>query len=146
MNQENAIVGIGYNRMPKGCDDDHLPWNCHGEGRWDTKYAYGELLRFSWGQMCTFYYSLLYHSKETLFKNKISVDLKFDFPPPYTPTPVCSAVAVAIMNKKCADLKGCTIYVTLFPCTESAKLIIEAGGWQTGRAMYAHKHTNTQIH
>ncbi|XP_030220437.1 deoxycytidylate deaminase [Gadus morhua] len=79
VNQENVIVGIGYNRMPEGWDDDHLPWNRHGQGRWDTN------------------------------------------------AHVCSAVAVAIMNKKCADLKGCKIYVTLFPCTESAKLIIEAG-------------------
>ncbi|XP_030271819.1 deoxycytidylate deaminase-like [Sparus aurata] len=31
------------------------------------------------------------------------------------------------MNKKCADVKGCTIYVTLFPCNECAKLIIQAG-------------------
>uniref|UniRef100_A0A8C5C0G8 dCMP deaminase n=1 Tax=Gadus morhua TaxID=8049 RepID=A0A8C5C0G8_GADMO len=36
VNQENVIVGIGYNRMPEGWDDDHLPWNRHGQGRWDT--------------------------------------------------------------------------------------------------------------
>ena len=141
MNQKNDIVAIGYNKMPKGCDDYVMPWKREGKDKWDTKYPYGELLRFSWGQTCTFYYSLMYHSKETLFKNKIAVDLKFDLTPP-----VCSAAAAAIMNTNGADLKGCNIYVTLFPCNESAKLIIQAGGWQTGRATYAHKHTNTQIH
>ena len=31
------------------------------------------------------------------------------------------------MNKTCIDLKGCTIYVTLFPCNECTKLIIQSG-------------------
>lgn len=33
----------------------------------------------------------------------------------------------AIMNKNSADLKGCTLYVALFPCNECAKLVIQAG-------------------
>ncbi|XP_030644169.1 deoxycytidylate deaminase-like [Chanos chanos] len=33
----------------------------------------------------------------------------------------------AIMNKSSADVKGCTMYVTLFPCNECAKLIIQSG-------------------
>ncbi|KAF3860555.1 hypothetical protein F7725_000810 [Dissostichus mawsoni] len=40
---------------------------------------------------------------------------------------VCHAELNAIMNKNSADLKGCSIYVTLFPCNECAKLIIQAG-------------------
>uniref|UniRef100_UPI0037E89EA3 deoxycytidylate deaminase-like n=1 Tax=Semicossyphus pulcher TaxID=241346 RepID=UPI0037E89EA3 len=40
---------------------------------------------------------------------------------------VCHAELNAIMNKNNADVKGCTIYVTLFPCNECAKLIIQAG-------------------
>ncbi len=31
------------------------------------------------------------------------------------------------MNKNSADVKGCTMYVALFPCNECAKLIIQAG-------------------
>ena len=42
-------------------------------------------------------------------------------------TYVCHAEMNAIMNKNTADLKGCTIYVDLFPCNECAKLIIQAG-------------------
>ncbi|KAI9550524.1 hypothetical protein GHT06_017222 [Daphnia sinensis] len=40
---------------------------------------------------------------------------------------VCHAEMNAIMNKNSADLKGCTLYVALFPCNECAKLIIQAG-------------------
>ena len=39
---------------------------------------------------------------------------------------VCHAEMNAIMNAH-ADLKGCTIYVDLFPCNECAKLIIQSG-------------------
>ncbi|CAG0879707.1 unnamed protein product [Darwinula stevensoni] len=40
---------------------------------------------------------------------------------------VCHAEMNAIMNKNSADVKGCTIYVALFPCNECAKIIIQAG-------------------
>nr|XP_015201469.1 PREDICTED: deoxycytidylate deaminase [Lepisosteus oculatus] len=77
---ENKIVGIGYNGMPNGCNDDLLPWNRTAANRLDTKYPY-----------------------------------------------VCHAELNAIMNKNSADVKGCTMYVALFPCNECAKLIIQAG-------------------
>ncbi|KAG7215262.1 hypothetical protein INR49_022647 [Caranx melampygus] len=80
VNQENKIVGIGYNGMPNGCNDDLLPWSRSAEDRLDTKYPY-----------------------------------------------VCHAELNAIMNKNSADVKGCTMYVALFPCNECAKLIIQAG-------------------
>ncbi|XP_030048522.1 deoxycytidylate deaminase isoform X2 [Microcaecilia unicolor] len=40
---------------------------------------------------------------------------------------VCHAELNAFVNKNSADVKGCRIYVTLFPCNECAKLIIQAG-------------------
>ena len=40
---------------------------------------------------------------------------------------VCHAEMNAIMNKNSADVKNCTIYVTMFPCNECAKLIIQSG-------------------
>ncbi|XP_039898875.1 deoxycytidylate deaminase-like isoform X1 [Simochromis diagramma] len=41
---------------------------------------------------------------------------------------VCHAELNAIVNASAnADVKGCTMYVTLFPCNECAKLIIQAG-------------------
>uniref|UniRef100_A0A8C7GTT8 dCMP deaminase n=1 Tax=Oncorhynchus kisutch TaxID=8019 RepID=A0A8C7GTT8_ONCKI len=42
-------------------------------------------------------------------------------------SPVCHAELNAIMNKNSADVKGCSMYVALFPCNECAKLIIQAG-------------------
>lgn len=39
---------------------------------------------------------------------------------------VCHAELNAILNSN-ADLRGCTIYVDLFPCNECAKAIIQAG-------------------
>ncbi|XP_056228021.1 deoxycytidylate deaminase-like [Seriola aureovittata] len=81
VNQENKIVGIGYNGMPNRCDGK-LPW-ARNDG------------------------------------NKLDPESKY----PY----VCHAELNAIMNKNSADVKGCTMYVTLFPCNECAKLIIQAG-------------------
>ncbi|XP_044201647.1 deoxycytidylate deaminase-like isoform X1 [Thunnus albacares] len=40
---------------------------------------------------------------------------------------VCHAELNAFMNKTSADVRGCTIYVTLFPCNECTKLIIQGG-------------------
>lgn len=52
VNDENRIVGIGYNGMPQGCSDDEFPWNkepkSYKEGELETKYMYG-----------MFYFSLL---------------------------------------------------------------------------------------
>ena len=33
----------------------------------------------------------------------------------------------AILNKNEANLKNCTIYVSMFPCNECAKIIIQSG-------------------
>jgi dCMP deaminase len=40
---------------------------------------------------------------------------------------VCHAELNAILNHISADLAGCTIYTTLFPCNECAKAIIQSG-------------------
>lgn len=78
INLDKRIVGIGYNGLPKGCDDALFPW--HNEGDFiETKYPY-----------------------------------------------VVHAEANAILNAT-QNLKGSTIYVTLFPCHECTKLIIQSG-------------------
>ncbi len=38
-NQQNRIVGVGYNGFPAGCSDDILPWARTGDFL-DTKYPY----------------------------------------------------------------------------------------------------------
>ena len=40
---------------------------------------------------------------------------------------VCHAEMNAIVNKNSASIKNCSIYVSLFPCNECAKLIIQSG-------------------
>lgn len=78
VNQNNRIVGIGYNGMPYGCNDDEYPWGREGDFV-DTKYPY-----------------------------------------------VVHAELNAILNST-SSLQGCSIYVSLFPCNECAKAIIQSG-------------------
>ncbi len=79
VDSEKKVVSIGYNGMPRGVDDERIPWG-HGEGL-ESKYLY-----------------------------------------------VCHAELNAILNARGgSNLKGCTIYVTLFPCNECAKAIIQTG-------------------
>ena len=79
VNPNKRIVGIGYNGLPSGCDDDVFPWDNDKEGFLDNKYPY-----------------------------------------------VVHAEPNAILNATC-PLEDCTLYVTLFPCNECAKLVIQSG-------------------
>lgn len=78
VNPKRRIVGIGYNGLPFGCDDNDYPWSREGDYL-DTKYPY-----------------------------------------------VVHAEPNAILNSN-SSLENCTMYVTLFPCNECAKLIIQSG-------------------
>ncbi len=40
---------------------------------------------------------------------------------------VCHAELNAILNRSAGNLQNCTLYVTLFPCNECAKAIIQSG-------------------
>lgn len=74
----HRIVSIGYNGMPRGCDDELFPWSRDG-GFMDSKYAY-----------------------------------------------VVHAELNAILNSP-RSVQDCSIYVSLFPCNECAKAIIQSG-------------------
>ncbi len=78
VDETNRIVSIGYNGMPRGCDDAIFPWDREGDFL-NTKYAY-----------------------------------------------VVHAELNAILNAP-RSVQGCTIYVSLFPCNECAKAIIQSG-------------------
>lgn len=79
VDEDNKVVSIGYNGMPRHIDEDNLSWN-KGEGL-DSKYLY-----------------------------------------------VCHAEFNAILNTRNGSaLKNCILYVTLFPCNECAKAIIQVG-------------------
>ena len=80
VNTSKRIVGIGYNGLPFGCDDNEYPWTNDKSGPYlDTKYPY-----------------------------------------------VVHAEPNAILNST-SNLENASIYVTLFPCNECAKLIIQSG-------------------
>ena len=79
VNDDNKIVGIGYNGLPRGCSDDLFPWGNNNKNILLTKYPY-----------------------------------------------VVHAEANAILNAS-LKVKGATIYVTLFPCNECMKLLIQSG-------------------
>lgn len=79
VNEDNKIVGIGYNGFPRGCSDEDLPWAREGKTSLDTKYPF------------------VVHAEQN-----------------------------AILNSTTA-LKGCKLYVALFPCNECCKLIIQSG-------------------
>lgn len=78
VDEDNKVVSIGYNGMPRGCKDEDMPWDREG-GFKETKYAY-----------------------------------------------VVHAELNAILNSP-RPLKNTILYVSLFPCNECAKAIIQAG-------------------
>ena len=52
-------------------------------------------------------------------EGETTLDTKYPF--------VCHAELNAILNSNIGNLSGCTVYVTLFPCNECAKAIIQSG-------------------
>jgi len=79
VNPDKRILSMGYNGMPRCCDDDEFPW-ARDNSPLDSKYLY-----------------------------------------------VCHAELNAILNCAIGGVRGCTVYVTLFPCNECAKAIIQSG-------------------
>ena len=79
VSEDNKILSMGYNGLPRGCEDDSFPWDREGE-ELETKYPY------------------VVHSELN-----------------------------AILNYRGGSLEGAKIYVSLFPCNECAKAIIQAG-------------------
>ena len=121
--------------MPNGCSDDELPWNRTAESRLDTKYPYGKRKgrnggigreevggRDVWMCVCVHVFPFLsrfYFNLSSYLSSLFSLSLSY--------ITVCHAELNAILNKNSADVKGCTLYVALFPCNECAKLIIQSG-------------------
>ena len=55
---------------------------------------------------------------------------------------VCHAELNAVLNSSAASLNGCTLYVTLFPCNECAKAIIQSGIKRV--VYYSNKYSGTE--
>lgn len=63
-----------------------------------------------------------------------ALDTKYPF--------VCHAELNAILNSSFGSLRGCTLYVTLFPCNECAKAIIQSGIKRV--VYYSNKYADTE--
>lgn len=79
VNNENKIIGTGYNGLCNGISDDSGLWRKDSENPLENKYFY-----------------------------------------------VCHAELNAVLNTS-TTTKGCTMYCTLYPCSECAKVIIQSG-------------------
>lgn len=79
VNQNHIVMGLGYNGLPRGLNDDDYPWSKKDGNFSETKYPY-----------------------------------------------VVHAELNAILNSQ-QRLAECTMYVTLFPCNECSKAIIQSG-------------------
>ena len=40
VSEDNKILSVGYNGMPRGCSDDEYPWDRNSENELDAKYLY----------------------------------------------------------------------------------------------------------
>ena len=79
VSEDNKILSMGYNGLPRGCSDDEFPWSREGDPL-DNKYLY-----------------------------------------------TAQSELNAILNYQGGTLQNAKMYVTLFPCNECAKAIIQAG-------------------
>ncbi len=77
--RDKRVLSLGYNGMPRGCDDEKMPWGKSEKDPLKTKYPY-----------------------------------------------VVHAELNAILNAN-KDITGSTLYVTMFPCNECAKAVIQSG-------------------
>lgn len=77
--KDKRVLSLGYNGMPRGCDDEKMPWGKNEKDPLKTKYPY-----------------------------------------------VVHAELNAILNAN-KDITGSTLYVTMFPCNECAKAVIQSG-------------------
>ncbi|KAH1118261.1 hypothetical protein GYH30_047140 [Glycine max] len=95
VSQDGVILGIGYNGFPRGCSDDKLPWA--------QKSRTGNPLKTKYpcNLVDGFFFLLVYFCY------------------------VCHAEVNAILNTNHASAAGQRLYVTMFPCNECAKIIIQ---------------------
>lgn len=135
MDRQNVICGIGYNGFPRGCPDARLPWSKAAESGdpLETKYPYvchaemNALLNKNGasvtgavrggGGLCWMDPETTsvrhFHARPALREaGRRATGLTFAFHPLCPPAPIFMAQR---------------IYVTMFPCNECAKLMIQAG-------------------
>ena len=120
---ERVICGVGYNGFPRGCSDSDLPWakkSARGDPM-ETKYAYvcHAEVRASDGASVAGGVARAPSSSSSPGFELTRAS--------YPSRPLFRAQMNAIMNKNSQNLVGATLYVTMYPCNECAKLVIQSG-------------------
>mmetsp|Transcript_753 Transcript_753/g.2106 ORF Transcript_753/g.2106 Transcript_753/m.2106 type:complete len:522 (-) Transcript_753:480-2045(-) len=113
VDEDNRIVGIGYNGFPRGCPDDCLPWAANTTSSSGASDSGGN------------------QNEEKKGDDDDNASLKQQPQQPlsilHTRDPfMCHAEVNAILNKCSADVAGSRMYVARFPCNECAKVIIQS--------------------
>ena len=105
MNREtNTVLGKGYNRMPKGCE--LLPWSDNEKEPLNSKYPYGMYMyTLRTIRKSMYIYTLCNSTAITVFHG------------------AKAAIKDAFEKKK--ELKGATMYTTLFPANTDAQWIAD---------------------
>ena len=114
---------FSYNGFPKGCSDDELPWGRKAESELDNKYLYvchagmlsaQHLLARLTFRICQHIMALhLPRIFVYCYMQYIMLELTTEMN--------------AVLNSNSASVRGCTIYVTMFPCNNCTKLLLQAG-------------------
>ncbi len=150
VSQDNKILSMGYNGFPMGCSDDEFPWAREGE-ELDTKYFYvthselNAILNYRGGSLegAKLYVSLFPCNEcaKAIIQAGIRTvvyecDKYADSPAVKASKRMLDATKYfyvthselnAILNYRGGSLEGAKLYVSLFPCNECAKAIIQAG-------------------
>jgi len=94
---------IGYNGFPRGCSDDVLPW-ARAKGLNEL-----DVCNLRSARANTSPTEKLIPCTQTKYPYVVHAELN------------------CILNKNASSAEGCRLYVSLFPCNECAKVLIQAG-------------------
>ncbi|RCV46169.1 hypothetical protein SETIT_9G511200v2 [Setaria italica] len=117
VSQEGIILGIGYNGFPRGCSDDKLPWAKFQKAFTDSLSHFKEITSFTYDEESNTILPIIFLFQKSA--NGDPLETKY----PY----VVHAEVNAILNTNHASAAGQKLYVTMFPCNECAKIIIQSG-------------------
>ena len=73
VNQDKRIIGIGYNGLPYGCNDDEYPWDREGDFL-ETKYPFSKraFIRLIIYPDQNQYSFMVQHHRSTLYKGYVA--------------------------------------------------------------------------
>ncbi|WVZ12349.1 hypothetical protein V8G54_016879 [Vigna mungo] len=119
VSQDGIILGIGYNGFPRGCSDDKLPWA--KKSPCFRNPGLGILWRQS-TRKCVLMRWILLCTESSVWLDNVLAQVIYLFI-----IIIIIKQVNAILNTNHASAAGQRLYVTMFPCNECAKIIIQVG-------------------